>query len=347
MRHHITEHKEAEKAYAVLKEKYHRTLHPEYHSVHTVDEAIDLLEKYKNNARIFAGGLDILGQLKSEIVSPGALINIKPIEKLKLVFSDAGGISIGSLLKIHDIENAPLIKKDFPMLADAAAAIGSPHIRRMATLAGNLCQQTRCWYYRRSPDTGITFNCRRKTESGPCYAIDGENQYHAVADYTHCVSACLSDMAVALAAMGAHVSITSGAGIRRLSIGELYSELGLQLKPNEIITTVNIPKPKQGTRQKFLKFRIRKAIDFAIVSAAVSIRSEKEEIKEAKIYLGGVSHQPYQALAAENAIAGKQLTEAVAQHAGEMAISEMKPLSKNAYKLPIVKALIKRALLEL
>lgn len=346
MQHHTTEKKEAENAFSVLKEKYGRTIHPEVYSARTIEEAIQLLSKYGKEGHVFAGGLDVLGQMKNEIISPKALINIKSIEKLKLMLADAAGLSIGSLVKIADIRNSELIKQKYPMLAETAAAIGSPHIRNMATLGGNLCQQTRCWYYRRSPDTGIAFECRRKSESGSCYAVDGENQYHAVADYGHCISVCPSDMAVTLSAMGAKVNIDGASGARSLPVSQLYSELGHVLKPEEIITAVSIPVPAIGSKQTFIKFRVRKTIDFAIVSAAVSIQTDKGIIQDAKVYLGGISHKPYRASNAENALIGEKLSPALAQHAGELTVSEMRPLSNNAYKITIAQALVKRALLE-
>lgn len=347
MQYHTTEQKEADRAVSILKEKYNRTIHPECHSVRTTGEAIQLLGKYGRQARIFAGGIDMLGQMKNEIISPEALINIKAIEKLKLILADTVTLSIGALVKIADIEKSQLIKKKYPMLGETAAVVGSPHIRNMATLGGNLCQQTRCWYFRRPPDTGISFECRRKSESGFCYAVDGENQYHAVAEYGHCMSVCPSDMAVTLSAMGAKVHIDGDSGRRNLPVSHLYGELGHLLKPDEIITAVSIPAPVKGSQQKFIKFRTRKTIDFSIVSAAVSIQSDKGIIQDAKIYLGGISHKPYRASNAEIALMGEKLSSALAERAGELTISQMRPLSKNAYKLTIAQALVKRALLAL
>ncbi len=224
--------------------------------------------------------------------------------------------------------------------------MASPQLRNISVLSGNLCQNTRCWYYRRSPATGISYNCRRKEEHGICYAMDGENQYHAIIGVNRCAGVCPSDMAAALLALDAQVKTVSTSGGRMIEVDKLYTNLGSTLEPAELITAIHLPSVEPGVKQRFLKFRVRKAIDFAIVSVAAVIKLEMDKVKDARIVLGGVSYQPYRAAKAEEVLRGERLTESVAIEAGRLALSEARPLGKNGYKVQIAEVLVKRAILE-
>ena len=226
--------------------------------------------------------------IKAKISYPTALINIKPLEKMRFMAATAEGLRIGALARIDEIEHSELILRNLPMLAEAAGYVGAPHIRRMATLAGNLCQQTRCWYYRRTADTGISFTCHRKGEPGVCHAKGGENQYHAVTGHQTCASSFPSDLAVALAAMDASVRIANPDGGRSIPISEMYDDQGTILSKDEIVTSLFVPEQGADVRRKFMKFRVRKTIDFAIVSAAVSYKVVDGLVEDARIFLGGV-----------------------------------------------------------
>ena len=341
------EAREIERAYQWLSEYYNKPIHPEYHSVTTLDEAISILEQYRDGSKIFAGGTDLIGLLKNRVHPPGVLVNIKPIRKIQHIAVNPGGLSIGALNLIGDMERSPLIRQQYPMLFEAARSIASPHIRNMATIAGNLCQETRCWYYRRPPDTGISFNCRRKSEEGVCYALNGENQYHGITGPAPCVSVCPSDLATVLLAVDARIKTEDIKGGRLISIEDLYTTLGTTLKPAEIISSIQIPKLEPDCKQRFLKFRRRKAIDFAEASVAVVLkRDTKNVVTEVRIALGGVSHKPVRALKAEQILFGERLTESVAIEASKAAVLDFKPLSMNAHKVQLVKALVRRALME-
>jgi len=139
------------------------------------------------------------------------------------------GLAIGTLVTINELEDSDLIKNQYPILREAAHSIGSPQIR-ICNLGGNLLQDVRCWYYRRSPLTGNVYNCRRKSESGQCYAANGENQYHAVMGNCQCFAVCPSDMAAALLALDARVNTVNAEGGRSLAIDELYTDLCHVLK---------------------------------------------------------------------------------------------------------------------
>ena len=336
---------EIEKALLWLTRYWDRPVHPEYYNAKTIDEAVSLLDEYRETAKILAGGIDLIGLMKNKVLIPRALINIKNIPRMKYVAENADGIAIGALTVINDIERSALLKSKYPILFEAARSIASPQIRNMATIAGNLCQDVRCWYYRRSPVTGVSFPCRRKKENGICYAVNGENQYHVIIGGTKCFSVCPSDMATALLALDAKINTVDASGGRIIPIDKFYTAFGNVLEPNEVITAIQVPKVKSGVKQRFLKFRLRKTIDFAIISVAVVITMNNNIVSDARIVLGGVSPEPYRAVKAEEVIIGKPITESSAAKAAEASVSDAMPLSKNGYKIPITKSLVKRALL--
>ena len=346
MTYRLIDAREIEKALSWLSKYWDRPAHPEYHNARTVDEAVSLLDEHKEEAKIIAGGIDLLGLMKNRVLLPGVLVNIKTIPHMKHVIENTSGVTIGALTLINDIERSTLIKSKYPILLEAARSIASPHIRNMATIGGNLCQEVRCWYYRRSPVTGISFDCRRKRGNGMCYAVDGENQNHAIIGGTGCFAVCPSDMATALLALDAEINTVDITGGRVIPINKFYTALGNVLEPNEVITAIQVPRVGSEVKQRFLKFRLRETTDFAIVSVAVAITLNNNIVSDARVVLGGVAPEPYRAVKAERILIGEPITESVVDRAAKASVSEAKPLSKNGYKVPIIQALVKRALLE-
>ena len=316
----------------------------DHFNARTIDDAVFLLNRYREEAKIIAGGVDLVGLLKNKLRTPRVLVNIKTIPELAYITEDAEGLKIGALTTIKDIESSAITREKYRILVAAAHSVGSPLVRNMATIAGNLCQDVRCWYYRRSPASGLTFCCRRKGGER-CFAADGENQFHAIFNGNECHSVCPSDMAPALLALQARVKIASPPGERVVPLEEFYMPLGNILEPDEIITEVQVPAPKPGTNQRYLKFRIRKAIDFAISSVAVVITAAAGIVTEARVVLGGVAPVPYRAFSAEEILSGRTIAEGIAETAAKAVVSEAVPLSQNAYKVPITESLIKRAVL--
>ena len=317
--------------------------HPKHFNARTIYEAISLLNEYKEEAKIIAGGTDLIRLMKSRVTRPRVLVNIKTIPDLAYITEDAEGLNIGALTTIKDIEASPIIRDKYAILAEAAHAVAAPHIRNMATIVGNLCQDVQCWYYRRSPITGRSFFCRRKGGEF-CYAVAGNNRYHAIIGGGECLAVCPSDMAPALVALDARIKIASPDGERTVPLEEFYTVLGNILKPNEIITDIWVPSLRPTTRQQYLKFRERKTIDFAISSVATVITTENRVVTNVGIVLGGVAPIPYRAIGAEEALKGKVITESLAETAAKAAVSEAKPLKNNAYKVAITETLVKRAI---
>lgn len=312
----------------------------------SIAEAISILGEYGGKARVMAGGTDLLGILKDEVLPeyPGALVNIKTIEGLDYVKEDHEGICIGALARLSLIAGSPSIRTRYPALARAAESVASPEIRSMATLGGNLCQDVRCWYYRYPHHMGGRLLCRRKGR-GPCFAVKGDNRYHAIMAGKSCFAVCPSDTATALFALNAEVEIVGSQGSRWVHAGEFFTPLGNCLGPNEVLTGVKVPVPPNGARQAFLKFTLRRPVDFAVASVASLITVVDGVCTGARIVLGAVAPMPLRAEEAEHVILGKPLDEASAEHAARASVSGARALGGNAYKIDIVKALVKRAVL--
>jgi xanthine dehydrogenase YagS FAD-binding subunit len=307
----------------------------------TLDEAVSFLRRYGNKAAIIAGGTDLLGTMKDEILPtyPEALINIKSIPGLDFIDYREGMLSIGALTRLEDIATNEIVRDTYPALAEAARRTASTHLREMGTLGGNLCQDIRCWYYRNANNR---FPCLRKG-GGRCYALDGDNRYHSIFGGSveqGCYAVHPSDTAPALIALDATIKTT-----RRAIQAEDFFQVDVVkttvLDADEIVTEIRIPSP--AGKSAFVKFALRKAIDFPIVNCAAMVTVSKKKVTSARICLNAVSVTPYRATKAEEAITGKPLNEANAEAAGAAAVSDAKPLSHNAYMVHIARAMVKRA----
>jgi xanthine dehydrogenase YagS FAD-binding subunit len=313
----------------------------------TVKEACKLLAQYDGRAALNAGGTDLLGTLKGENLFeyPEALINIKTIGGLNKIVESKGTLRIGALTKLSALVNSPLLNERYPALAEAARTVATPQIRNAATIGGNLCQDVRCWYYRYPRHIGGPILCGRKGK-GPCLAVKGDNRYHALMGAKKCFAVCPSDTAVALAALDGQINIAGPEGERRMAVTEFYNPLGKSLKRGEMVTGVEMPSVEKEARQAFLKFTLRKPVDFAIVSVAIVILVKGGVCAEARIALGAVAAGPVRAKKAEEMLVGRPVDEKSAADAAEAALAGAKPLSMNAYKIEIAKTLVKRAILQ-
>ena len=319
----------------------------EHFNARTVKEACKLLAKYDGRAVLNAGGTDLLGTLKGEnlFVHPEAVVNIKTIAGLDKIVESKGTLRIGALTKLSALVNSTLLNKRYPALAEAARTVATPQIRNAATLGGNLCQDVRCWYYRYPRHIGGPILCARKGK-GPCLAVRGDNRYHAVMGGKKCFAVCPSDTAVALAAIDAQIQIAGPEGERKMAVTGFYGPLGNSLKHGEMVTGVEVPSVEKESMQAFLKFTLRKPVDFAIVSVATVITVKGGVCTDARIALGAVAPGPVRAKKAEEILVGRPIDEKAAADATEAALAGAKPLSMNAYKIVIAKTLVKRAILQ-
>ncbi|RJO61849.1 MAG: molybdopterin dehydrogenase [Dehalococcoidia bacterium] len=291
---------------------------------------------------VIAGGTDILGVLKGMILKnpPTKLVNIKTIPGLDYIKEEGGIIKIGALTKLTAIYESTVVQSKLPALSEAAHLVGTPQLRNMGTIAGNLAQAVRCWYYRAEH---AEFDCLRK--GGPlCYMVPGNNLRHsALFGSAGCFAGFPSDCAPVLVAMGATIVTNK----RSLAIADMYGGLANTLANNEIITEIQVPAPAAGTKQVYKKWAWRKAIDFPEVGVAAFLTISGGNVTDAKIVMAGVSPVPYRSTAAENAIKGGALNDARATAAGAAAVQGATPLTNNKYKLQLTKTMVKRALLSL
>jgi xanthine dehydrogenase YagS FAD-binding subunit len=316
-----------------------------HHHARSVDEAVTLLARYKGKAKLNAGGTDLLGVLKERILPdyPKAVINIKTIPDLDCIREENGGLALGALTILSHIVESPLVAETYPLIKEAATAVAAPQVRNMATIGGNLCQDTRCWYYRYPDSIGGRIMCLRKGK-GPCHAVPGDNRYHAIMGGKKCYAVSPSDLATALCTLDASLTVTGPEGSRSIPIRDFYTTLGNVLAPQEMITHIHIPKPPPST-QRFIKFTLRKPTDFALVSVASLFTSVGGTCTGARITLGAVAPTPIRATKAEDLLKGKRLDEETASEAARLAVADAKPLSMNAYKVEITRTLVKRAIL--
>ncbi len=311
----------------------------------TIDEAVAVLQRYGTGASVIAGGTDLLGKMKDEILpqSPEALVDIKKIAGLDFIEMGDKGLRIGALTRLDDIGRDARVREMYRALGQAAAKTASPHLRAMGTVGGNICQDIRCWYYRNGHNR---FPCLRKG-GGRCYAIEGDNRFHSIFGGSvekGCYAVHPSDTAPALIALNASVRTTK----RTIPMEDFFRvdvSRTTVLSPEEIVLEVSIPAPPPGARSAFLKFALRKSIDFPIVNCAAAVVILNDHVTEARICLNAVYVTPYRARAAEELILDKALSEEDCTKAAEAAVAAARPMSRNTYLVQIAKTMAKRALL--
>ncbi|MGB3906540.1 MAG: FAD binding domain-containing protein [Anaerolineae bacterium] len=311
----------------------------------SVDEAVSWLKRYGHRANVIAGGTDLLGKMKDEILPtyPESIINLKTIPGLDSIKEEHGMLKIGALARLHDIAGNPTVKDRYPALAIAAHRTASPNIRQMGTIGGNICQDIRCWYYRNPRNR---FPCLRKG-GGRCYAIEGDNRYHSIFGGSvegGCHAVHPSDTAPALIVHDANI-VTSHRTIRAESFFQVDVGRTTVLDVGEIVTEIQVPAPADGAKSTFIKFAMRESIDFPIVNCAAMIGNPDGVVSAARICLNAVYVKPYRAYKAEEIILGKAIDELNAEAAGQASVIGAEPLKHNRYMVQVAKTLVKRAIL--
>ena len=310
-------------------------------------QAVASLGKNWDDAKVIAGGVDLIGEMKDYLISPKKVVDLKSIPGLNKITVEKDGLHLGATVPLVEIEEHPAIHKNWAALAQAAASVGTPQIRNMGTIGGNLCQRPRCWYYRDEHTLCL------KKGGNMCYAVDGENKYHAIFGDGPCHIVHPSDLAPALIALNAKIKITGPKGNTEIALKDFYAmpdkdpAVESILKPNEIIIEVIVPTPPSGTKSVYLKQRELDSHDFAIVSAAVVLQIESGKCKKANVVLGGVAPVPWHSPEAEKALEGKTVNESTAKSAAETALAKANPMKQNAYKVPLAKIILKRAILSI
>jgi xanthine dehydrogenase YagS FAD-binding subunit len=298
-------------------------------------------------ARVMAGGTDLLGCLRDEVFAADRVVSISGLKELVGVSARPdGGVRIGALTTIAEIASNPTIRSRYAVLAEAAGEVASPQLRNQGTIGGNLCQKPRCWYYRGD------FHCARKG-GDLCYAVEGENEFHAIFGGGPCFYVHPSDTAVALTALEARLTVSGPSGNRQVRIADFFMRPDTDitretvLAPAEILTEIVLPPPGASMRSTYRKIRARRAWDFALVSVALVLQFTGESVGSARIVLGGVGPLPWRVEAAEKLLAGRRIDAAAATATGQAAVAEAGSLRDNEYKVLMTRGAVEETLLAL
>jgi xanthine dehydrogenase YagS FAD-binding subunit len=315
----------------------------------TLEQAVSILQQARKDGQspsMVGGGSDLLGMVKEFLVKPDVLVNLKTIKGMDQVKPAASGVNIGGLITLDTLGKHPLIRSQFTVLAEAAETVATPQIRNVGTLAGNVCQRPWCWYFRNG------FPCL-KNGGDTCYSIVGDNRFHAIFGGGPSYIVHPSDTAPALVALDAKFRIVGPSGERVVPAAEFFvlpqkdATKENVLVADEVLAEVQLPPAHPGRRSTYNKVLDREAWTHAVVSAAVVLDMDNEICQRARLVLGGVAPIPWRLPNVERLLTGQRITPELAAKAGEAAIMGAQKLSKNAYKLPMTKALLRRTVLAL
>ena len=291
-----------------------------------------------------AGGMDLLGLMKDYVAQPDVLVNVKHLPGTIAV--PAQGLTvIGAAAKLVELVEHTALGKAYPAMATAAESVGTPQIRNAATVGGNLMQRPRCWYFR-SED----FNCLKKG-GARCFAVDGENQFHAIFGEGPCHIVHPSTLAVPLIAYGGRVKVVGPQGEREIEADKFFAMPDRNmfgetvLEPNELVTGIVLP-TSRNTKSAMYEVKFKQTHDWPIAMAAVALRMNGGICESARVVLGAVAPIPWRSMPAEAALKGKKIDQAVAFEAAEAALADAKPMSGNAYKVQVAKTALRRAIMK-
>ena len=311
----------------------------------SVADAQKLLDQYREDAWVMAGGMDSFDWLKDRIKKPRVLVDLSGIDELKGIRSIGDGIEIGAMTTLTEVNSHPQIRKSYGLLADAVEQVASPQIRNQGTLGGNVSQDTRCWYYRGG------WPCYR-AGGETCYADTpvGRNREHAIFGADRCVAVHPSDSAPALIALDAKFVIRNSKGERVVDAEDYFigpdidiTRLNI-LKPGDLLTAIRIPSTWDGARFYFEKVRDRNVWDFPLMNVASAMVLSGNTIQRIRIAVSAVAPRPMRLKTVEDALRGKTADAATGEMAGNLAVQGAVPLQFNAYKIPLMRNLVKRAI---
>jgi xanthine dehydrogenase YagS FAD-binding subunit len=311
----------------------------------TTDEALGLLAQHGADAWVMAGGLDTFDWLKDRTKRTNVVVDLSQVAELRGIKEVDGGLEIGATTPLTEVVNHPVVQAKFAILSEAAALVASPQIRNQGTLGGNVSQDTRCWYYRSG------WSCYR-AGGNICYADTPTaiNREHAILQQDRCVAVSPSDTAPALIALDAAFVIRRQGGERVVQAEDYFQGPQIDimhmtvLQPGELLTAIRIPATWANAQFYFEKVRDRNVWDFPLVNVASAMKVSGTTISELRLAVGAVAARPLRLTAVEASVAGKPRTEETASAAGELAIAGATALRYNAYKIPLMRNLVKRAI---
>jgi xanthine dehydrogenase YagS FAD-binding subunit len=305
-------------------------------------EAVAGLAGERGRVLPIAGGMDLVGLMKNYIAQPDRLVNVKNLDKT--ITMQGGGARIGAAATLIELIEHAGVAKAYPALISAAEEVGTPQIRNAGTVGGNIMQRPRCWYFRNEE-----FHCLKKG-GARCFAVEGENQYHAIFGGGPCHIVHPSSLAVPFIAYGAKFRVVGPAGEREVDAGEffelpadnLYGET--VLRAGELVTHVILPPPGTAKSATY-EVRFKQSHDWPMAMASVNLAMDGNRVKTARVVMGAVAPIPWRSQAAEQALAGKTITEAVAAEAAAAAVRGATPMTQNSYKVQVARTAVKRAIM--
>ena len=308
-------------------------------------DAQKLLQKHGDEAWVMAGGLDSFDWLKDRIKKPKVLVDLSGVEELKGIRTTSDGLEIGAMTTLTEIANHPEIKAKYAVLSRAVEVVASPQIRNQGTLGGNVSQDTRCWYYRDG------WPCYR-AGGNICYADTpvGRNREHAIFGASRCVAVHPSDSVPALIALDAKFVIQTPKGEKVVDVEDYFvgPEIDITrlniIQPGELLTTIRIPNTWAGAKFYFEKVRDRNVWDFPLMNVASAMKVSGGNIESMRIAVNAVSPRPMRLKAVEDSVRGKPANAETGEMAGKLAVQGAIPLQFNAYKIPLMRNLVKRAI---
>lgn len=296
-------------------------------------------------AALKAGGIDLMDLLKEGLIAPERLVNLRAVPGLDRVEDRPDGLHLGPLVTLGRLAEDAAVRRRYRALAEAAGRAATPQIRNAATVAGNLLQRPRCWYFRSE-----AFPCKKKG-GARCFAQDGENAYHAILGNSTCAAVHPSAMATALLALGARLRLVGPSGPREAALEGFFvapeADVTREnaLGDREIIAEIVVPPPPPGAGSAYLKQGEKESFDWPLAEVAVLLERDGGRCKRASIVLGAAAPVPWRAKAAEALLAGKVVDEAAAREAARAAVQGATPLEHNAYKVTIFEAVVRRTIL--
>jgi xanthine dehydrogenase YagS FAD-binding subunit len=308
-------------------------------------EAQKLLEQNGSDAWVMAGGMDSFDWLKDRIKKPKVLVDLSGVDELKGIRASGDGVEIGAMTTLTEIANHPLIQKNYGVLAQAVELVASPQIRNQGTLGGNVSQDVRCWYYRGG------WPCYR-AGGNICYADTpvGRNREHAIFGADRCVAVHPSDSVPALIVLDAKFVIQTPKGERVVDAEDYFvgpeddiTRINM-LQPGDLLTAIRIPGAWAGAKFYFEKVRDRNVWDFPLMNVASAIKLSGNNIDQIRIAVNAAAPRPMRLMAVEDAVRGKPADANTGEMAGKIAIQGAVPLQFNAYKIPLMRNLVKRAI---
>src|SRR5580700_9567907 len=312
----------------------------------TIDDTMRLIGQYREDAWVMAGGLDTFDWLKDRIKRPKVVVDLSQIGELRGIRAlDGGGLEIGATTTLTEVVRHPVIREKYSILSTGAEAAASPQIRNQGTLGGNVSQDTRCWYYR---------------AGWPCYRAGGNtcfadtptaiNREHAILGADRCVAVNPSDSAPALIALESQMVIRNTGGERVINAEDYFIGPSIDitrmtvLKPGDLLTAIRIPATWAGAQFYFEKVRDRQVWDFPLMNVASAMVVTGGNIERIRIVVNAAAAHPLRLTAVEDAVRGQPRNAATGEMGGKLAITGAEPLRYNAYKIPLMRNLVKRAI---